>query len=371
MTITPDQAKTLLDGATDGPMCYDGLVNIYQIGGSMNDSPQQRRLQRLTNSGLHQRNLLVHQDNQESFETLRPSFADPTMKDTLASFADSFGSRKLTNVSQVRQLSPFRYPGGKTWLIPVVREWFQSFENTPKLLVESFAGGAIVGLTAAAEGWSEHVRLVELDDDVAAVWNLVIYGSEKDFNKFTTGIIDMDFNIDTVRKIIDTPTRSISKRALRTIVKNRAQRGGIMAPGAGLMKGGENGKGVSSRWYPETLVNRFNAIRAIRERLTFVQGDAITEIEQHQGSDSVHFVDPPYTAGGKKAGSRLYTHNEVDHDRLFEAVEGASGAAMLTYDDNTWVRERANKAGFVLATSAMQSTHLVRMHELVILKEQS
>ena len=276
--------------------------------------------------------------------------------------------QKPVNVSQVRQLSPFRYPGGKTWLIPVVREWFQSLGAPPRLLLESFAGGAIVGLTAAAEGWVDHVRLVEMDDDIAAVWNLTIHGSDADFEKFTEGILAVDFTTENVRAIIDSRPRSAHKKALRTIVKNRAQRGGIMAPGAGLMKGGEGGKGISSRWYPGTLVKRLTAIRAIRERLTFVQDDAISEIEQHQGRDTVHFIDPPYTAGGKKAGSRLYTHNEVDHDRLFEAVQQCAGAAMLTYDDNEWVREQSEKANFELATSTMQSTHLVTMHELVLLK---
>lgn len=335
----------------------------------MSDTPQQRRLKRLSNEGVHQRSLLVHEDNQRSFETLRPAFADPSMKESLTQLSQTLQSAKPVNISQVRQLSPFRYPGGKTWLIPVVREWFRSFESTPRLLVESFAGGAIVGLTAAAEGWVDHVRLVELDDDIANVWSLVLDGTDADFDRFINSIGKVNFTLENVREIIDSSPRSAPKKALRTIVKNRAQRGGIMAPGAGLMKTGEGGRGVASRWYPETLVKRFIAIRGIRDKMTFVQGDALSEIEQNQSRDTVHFVDPPYTAGGKKAGSRLYTHNEVDHARLFDAIAHCQGPAMLTYDDNDWVRQQAAREGFLLATSTMQSTHLVTMHELVLLKE--
>lgn len=29
---------------------------------------------------------------------------------------------KVVNVASVPQRSPFRYPGGKTWLVPVVRK---------------------------------------------------------------------------------------------------------------------------------------------------------------------------------------------------------------------------------------------------------
>jgi len=65
-----------------------------------------------------------------------------------------------------KQRSPFRYPGGKTWLVPRVRRWLASLPQTPARLIEPFAGGAIIGLTAAAEKLAEHVILVELDEDV-------------------------------------------------------------------------------------------------------------------------------------------------------------------------------------------------------------
>ena len=51
----------------------------------------------------------------------------------------------VVNVASVPQRSPFRYPGGKTWLVPCVRQWLQSLEKRPTVLVEPFAGGAIIG----------------------------------------------------------------------------------------------------------------------------------------------------------------------------------------------------------------------------------
>src|SRR5699024_145898 len=175
----------------------------------MSESPQQRRLKRLEKEGLHQRNVLVHHSNQLSFDFMRPSFADPDMAETLSEAAKTLSHKKPVNVSRVRQLSPFRYPGGKTWLIPVIREWFQSFETTPKLLLESFAGGAIGELTAAAEGRAEPVRLVELDDDMAAVWNLTLHGSDQDFQKFLSSITTLEFTTENVREIIDASPRAI------------------------------------------------------------------------------------------------------------------------------------------------------------------
>lgn len=334
-------------------------------------SPQAKRLARLHHEGISQRNVLVHTDNQESFEVLRSAFAEPSMAPTLTTFAQSLTEQQPINVSKIRQLSPFRYPGGKTWLVPVVREWMRSLPFRPRLLLEPFAGGAIIGLTAAAENWVDHVRLVELDDEIAAVWSLTIDGTDTDFEKFLHGIETFPFDEQHVKNMIDSRPRTAHRRALRTIVKNRAQRGGIMAPGAGVMKTGEAGRGIASRWYPTTLVTRLQTIRAMRSKITFVHADGFDELATHAAADTALFIDPPYTAGGKKAGNRLYTHNTIDHDRLFEIVAATPSPAMLTYDDNDWVRTTADQYGFTLATSVMQSTHLVKMHELVVLKEAS
>src|SRR5699024_6420313 len=147
----------------------------------------------------------------------------------------------------------------------------------------------------------EHVRLVELDDDMAAVWNLTLHGSDQDFQKFLSSITTLEFTTENVREIIDASPRAIHKKALRTLVKNRAHRGGIMAPRAGLMKGAHNGIGIATRLLPDTLANLLIASLSIKERLTFVQADAISEIEQHQDKEIAHVVNRPFSAGGKKA----------------------------------------------------------------------
>ena len=69
-------------------------------------------------------------------------------------------ARRVVNVASVPQRSPFRYPGGKTWLIPQIRRWLDSLTRKPSLLVEPFAGGGIVGLTAAFERLADRVLLV-------------------------------------------------------------------------------------------------------------------------------------------------------------------------------------------------------------------
>src|SRR3989304_5612529 len=83
-------------------------------------------------------------------------------------------TERIVNVASVPQRSPFRYPGGKTWLVPRIRQWLGSLPAKPAKLIEPFAGGAIVGLTAAFEQLTDLVILVERDEQVAAVWHPII-----------------------------------------------------------------------------------------------------------------------------------------------------------------------------------------------------
>ena len=78
-------------------------------------------------------------------------------------------------------LSPFRYPGGKTWLMPTIRPWLEKLATESLHLVEPFAGGAIVGLTAALERLAQRVTLVEIDQDVAAVWKVILSSEAESF----------------------------------------------------------------------------------------------------------------------------------------------------------------------------------------------
>lgn len=278
----------------------------------------------------------------------------------------NLGLQPVVNVSKVPQLSPFRYPGGKTWLVPTVREWLSSMPK-PRLLIEPFAGGGIIGLTAAFEGLADRVLLVELDEEVSAVWQTIL---SREAKWLASTIVNFECTYDNVVRALETPVKSTRQRAFVTILKNRTYHGGILAAGSGLMKHGENGKGISSRWYPETLSRRILAIHGHRERIVFECGDGLDVIKRH--ADQVRtafFIDPPYTAAGKKAGRRLYGHNVLDHDELFRRVSRVQGRTMFTYDDAEGVRQLAAKYGFDVGEVAMQNTHLRRMVELIISKD--
>jgi len=290
----------------------------------------------------------------------------PVVAETLPGFADYPTRRERggavtgVNVAQVPQRSPFRYPGGKTWLIPYARQWLRSLGQPVAHLLEPFAGGGIVSLTAVFEGLVKRATMVELDEDVAAVWHTIFNG---DVPSLTKRMMTFQPSPDSVRRVLAHPPTSVGQRAFATIVRNRVARGGILAPGAGLVKRGENGRGLSSRWYATTLCRRILAIAAFRNRIHFIEGDGLDILRAYaRQPDCAFFIDPPYTV----AGRRLYKYSEIDHPRLFDLALSLRGDFLMTYDDAEEIRALAASHGFQTRVITMKTTHHTAKRELLI-----
>jgi DNA adenine methylase len=271
----------------------------------------------------------------------------------------------VVNVAQIPQRSPFRYPGGKTWLVPHIRVWLNSVKK-PRTFIEPFVGGGIVSLTVAFENLSDHVIMVELDKEVAALWQTIL---SDDNEWLAERILSFDISNETVRDELATAPATRRDMGFQTLLKNRTYHGGILAPGSGVLKYGENGKGVKSRWYAQTLAKRIRNIAHVRDRITFIEGDGIKVIKKYAAQKTAAFlIDPPYTAGknGKRAGKRLYTHFELDHDELFRQAEKIKGQLLMTYDNADEVKEMAERQGFETGLISMMNTHHATMQELII-----
>lgn len=271
------------------------------------------------------------------------------------------------NVASVPQRSPFRYPGGKTWLVPILRGWLQSLSQPPGVFLEPFAGGAIASLTVAFERLAGHVVMAETDDGVSAVWKTIINGQGE---WLAQKILSFELTSENVRNALEEGSKgsgvSLRQRAFLTLLRNRVQRGGIMANGAGLVKNGENGRGLSSRWYPETLARRIREISMNLNRISFHAGDGFALIDEYIAEESAAFyVDPPYM----KAARRLYRNWQVDHRRLFEKMAAVSGSFLMSYDNDPEIHDIAREFGFECRLVCMKNTHHAKMTELLISRD--
>jgi DNA adenine methylase len=271
--------------------------------------------------------------------------------------------RNVVNVSSVPQRSPFRYAGGKTWLIPKIRQWLHHQGGSDKELIEPFAGGGIVSLTAVCENLVDRVTMVEKDEDVAAVWKIILNGGAEWLGD---AIMNFQLTPESAKRVIEQASESLESRAFATIIKNRVNRGGILANGASFIKNGENGKGITSRWYPETLKKRILTIDRIKHKINFIEGDAFEVCEKNTNRDNViFFIDPPYM----KAGQRLYRYSDINHEALFDLAQRVKGNLLMTYDNNSKVQELASHCNFETKLIAMKNTHHAQKTELIIGKD--
>jgi len=211
--------------------------------------------------------------------------------------------------------------------------------------------------------------MVELDDEIAAVWESVVNG---DAEWLANRVLTFELTKETVLRELKKTPRTRREKAFQTILKNRTFHGGILAEGSGLLKYGENGKGIRSRWYPGTLAKRLLNLNYIASKMDFRCEDGLRVMEEMADDPrAAYFIDPPYTAGGKKAGRRLYKHCDLDHERLFAVCKTLKGDFLMTYDNAEEVKSMARCHRFQMRLIPMTNTHHATMEELVVGKDLS
>lgn len=105
----------------------------------------------------------------------------------------------------------------------------------------------------------------------------------------------------------------------------------------------------------------------MRENITFIRGDGSEVMLDHVDSpNTVHFIDPPYTAPGKAAGRWFYTHFIIDHEKLFQISQKVGGDILMTYDKDYGALELAQSHGFRTRAISTQNTHPATITELLI-----
>lgn len=271
------------------------------------------------------------------------------------------------NVSQVPQRSPLRYPGGKTWLIPHARKWLG--ERRPRVLLEPYAGGATIALTAAAEGLAGTVVIAEADPVMHNFWRHALSPD----GRLPERVAEITTEAGLTAVLDTEPDGSSEDAALRALVLNRVRHGGVMTRGASVMRSGEGGKGLTSRWYPATLSSRLGEVRELASQGTILLRDGTGEdlIREYSGhgdpGDVAAFLDPPYMAtDGTSSGRRLYDHSDVDHAALFFLVQEAGADVLMTYEWSERAVEMAWDHGMYVAFCEMRGNKNTPKRELVI-----
>ncbi len=115
-------------------------------------------------------------------------------------------------------------------------------------------------------------------------------------------------------------------------------------------------------------MRRLRLLRRMKYAVEFSRGDGIDLVRTYAlDSRAVFFIAPPYIAGkGKRAGRRLYNHNQLNHGQLFQLMAACAGQFLMTYDNDQDVMSMARDFGFQVERVPMKNTHHEEKFELVI-----
>lgn len=259
-------------------------------------------------------------------------------------------------------VSPLRYPGGKSWLAPVLapllRRWPPNAAETR--FTEPFAGGA--SLSCMTLGRARHyVHINELDADVYAVWK-VIFSSDAPL--LAQGILSAGRTFEALQAHLQRPAEHAVDLALQTIIRNRLNYGGILKASAGVS--GAQAQGTPPRWYPETLAARVLALQQHAARAHVSRADALELLERLRDHAGVVFIDPPYTATPGSAGHTLYPHAALDHAHLMHLAAQMRGPWLMTHEDHPVVAELALQHDLDVIRLHMQTNAAQMRTELAI-----
>ena len=216
--------------------------------------------------------------------------------------------------------SPLNYPGSKTWLIPHIRKWLLTTHS--EVLIEPFAGSAIVSLVVLQERLVQQAVLIELDNDVAAFWHAVL----KDPDWMAEKIVRLKPSLKQIQKIIESNSSDIMEHGFQVLVRNRISFGGYGKPR-------QNSIFNNRVWYPDTWRKRLLGIKQIAHQITFIEGDCLEYLSDLCTDTTAVFVDPPYSAvGGDQIGKKIYKHSNVDHAKIFQILADSNANFLMTYD---------------------------------------
>ncbi len=131
-------------------------------------------------------------------------------------------------------------PVDKIWLVPRFRRGMGSFQKHPARLVEPFAGGGIISLTAAFEMLADSVVILELDSQIAAVWHTIFGGDSKWLAK---RILNFELSPESARRELAKIPKSLAEQAFQPFSRIESLKGGFWRKAPVFSKTGRMAKG--------------------------------------------------------------------------------------------------------------------------------
>lgn len=234
----------------------------------------------------------------------------------------------------MQNLSPLRYPGGKSKLAGFVKLAIQNAGVQGCTYIEPFAGGAGVALALLLDGTANRIVINDYNKAIYSFWRAV----KEEPGELIKRIVQTSVTIDEWRrqKEIYSKEKTYSvELAFATLFLNRTNRSGILNAGP---IGGYSQTGtwkLDVRFNKTALISKIETIAENGNRISVYNKDVISLIRNYaskmQGPVFFYF-DPPYYKKGQKLYKNFLTPQ--DHQRIYDVIVNEISAPwIVTYDD--------------------------------------
>ncbi len=209
--------------------------------------------------------------------------------------------------------SPLRYPGGKSRLLPFIKNVIQENNLLGISYVEPYAGGAAIALGLLFDDFASEITINDIDRSIYAFWYSAVFRTDDLCDKIQKTKISISNwkrmkNIQTNKQDVD-----LLELGFSTFFLNRTNISGVMK--AGVIGGlNQNGKyKINARFNKEILTERIQKIGKFRSRIQVKNLDALILLKKIEEKSFI-YLDPPYV----KKANNLYInfYKKKDHEEL-------------------------------------------------------
>ncbi|QIG44173.1 DNA adenine methylase [Nocardioides anomalus] len=238
-----------------------------------------------------------------------------------------------TRVAKRPQVSPLRYPGGKSALYPRLRELIRNNGLAGCTYVEPYAGGAGAALSLLATGQVGRIVINDFDPAIAAFWTTLVNNPDLMIKRIQKVRLDVREWKRQKAIYMAANEADMAELGFATFYLNRTNRSGVLngGPIGGLDQTG-NYK-IDARFNRDGLQERVRIISLYADKITVSSRDGLDVIrEATRRADTFVYADPPYF---EKAGSLyLNAFKAANHEALAKIMNGrAKKNWVLTYDN--------------------------------------
>lgn len=240
-------------------------------------------------------------------------------------------------MNEPKALTPLRTPGGKSKVIK--KTLSPLFPETFKEFYEPFIGGGSVSLWVSQMYPDMKIHINDLNSKLYIFWKVLKNNSEnliKGLHDIRKQYNPKDANagkrlLQDMQNILYTYNDDYSI-ALAYYTLNKISF-------SGLTEHGSLSKLAYEKTFNDGNIDRLIEISSLMKNFVIYNKD-FEDIVKLPTNDDFTFLDPPYQIESSNLyGKKGELHSGFDHEKFLSSVKALKGKWMITYNDNSWLRE--------------------------------